>query len=265
MSTLTAAQVMTDKSNHRMLVKEGKSAKSMSSTKMWSKSNTSNKITSHGEGIVETEYGLCNKFCCMCVSEKVLWVMAMYHLQESEKAVKIYGSPRFRRVRIVTLITQVRLLFYCGYVHRAGKPCCHFYHITDAIESTDCEIFWWDSFHYHFGKNIEYTRTTAHIINSKKLGIPYTPNVKSITQPVYTNCHDSFIFEYIMQIPIQILVTGALPVRKGVGSSSEYSADGFEVHFNSNFSEYELMAIMQYKETKKSQELKLGPKIPQRK
>jgi hypothetical protein len=38
MSILTAAQVMNDKSNHPMLVKEGKSAKSMSSTKMWFKS-----------------------------------------------------------------------------------------------------------------------------------------------------------------------------------------------------------------------------------
>jgi hypothetical protein len=42
MSILTASQVMTDKSNHHMLVKEGKSAKSMSSTKLWSKSKTSN-------------------------------------------------------------------------------------------------------------------------------------------------------------------------------------------------------------------------------
>jgi hypothetical protein len=37
MSILTAAQVMTDTSNHRILVKEGKSAKAMSSTKLWSK------------------------------------------------------------------------------------------------------------------------------------------------------------------------------------------------------------------------------------
>jgi hypothetical protein len=37
MSILTTAQVMTDKSNQRMLFKEGKSAKSRSSTKMWSK------------------------------------------------------------------------------------------------------------------------------------------------------------------------------------------------------------------------------------
>jgi hypothetical protein len=56
MSILTAAHVMTDNSNHRMLVKEGKSEKSMSSTKLWSKSNTSNKTTSHGEGLVDTEY-----------------------------------------------------------------------------------------------------------------------------------------------------------------------------------------------------------------
>jgi hypothetical protein len=54
MSILAAAQVMTYKSNHRMLVKEGELAKSMSPMKLWSKSKTSNKITSNGDGLVET-------------------------------------------------------------------------------------------------------------------------------------------------------------------------------------------------------------------
>jgi hypothetical protein len=94
----------------------------------------------------------------------------------------------------------------CGYVHRAGKPCHHYYHITDAIESPDCEKNWWDSFHYHFQKNIEYTRTAARITNGKKLGVPYTPHVKHITHPVYTNCKDYFIFEWIMQSPTPIIV-----------------------------------------------------------
>jgi hypothetical protein len=75
MSILAAAQVMTDKSNHSMLVKEGKSAKSMSSTKIWSKSNTSNKITIHGEGLIETKYGLTHNYCSVRVTDKVWWVM----------------------------------------------------------------------------------------------------------------------------------------------------------------------------------------------
>jgi CRISPR/Cas system-associated protein Cas10 (large subunit of type III CRISPR-Cas system) len=61
-----------------------------------------------------------------------------------------------------------------------------------------------------------------------------------------------------MQSPIPILVVDALPVRKGVGSSSEDSADGFEVDFDPNYSEYDLMANRKYKETKYSQELKLS-------
>jgi hypothetical protein len=71
MSILTAVQVMTDKSNHRMLVKEGKSAKSMSSTKLWSKSKMSNKITSHGEGLIKTEYGVRHNYCSVRVTDKV--------------------------------------------------------------------------------------------------------------------------------------------------------------------------------------------------
>jgi hypothetical protein len=71
MSILTAAQVMIDKSNHSMLVKEGKSANSMSLTKLWSKSITPNKITSHGEGLIEREYGLRHNYCSVRVTDKV--------------------------------------------------------------------------------------------------------------------------------------------------------------------------------------------------
>jgi hypothetical protein len=110
--------------------------------------------------------------------------LVLSHVQELEKDVKIYGSPRFWRVRIVTLRAGGRLLCLCGYVYWAGKPCRHYYHITDFIESIDCEIIWWQSFHYHFGKNIEYTRTAAKITNAKKIGVPYSPKVKHITQPV---------------------------------------------------------------------------------
>jgi predicted glycoside hydrolase/deacetylase ChbG (UPF0249 family) len=84
------------------------------------------------------------------------------------------------------------------------------------------------------------------------------PNIKKVTQPVYSNCGDTFIFEWIMQSPIPILVTDALPLRKGDGSLSEDSDDSFEVHFDPNYSDYNLMANSQYKETKYSQELKLA-------
>jgi hypothetical protein len=56
-----------------------------------------------------------------------------------------------------------------------------------------------------------------------------------------------------MQSPIPILVTDPLPVRKGGTSLSEESADSFKVHFDPNYSEYDLMANRQYKETKYSQ------------
>jgi hypothetical protein len=53
-----------------------------------------------------------------------------------------------------------------------------------------------------------------------------------------------------MQITIPILVTDALPVRKGGGSLQEDSAYSFEVHFDPTYSEYDLMVNRQYKETK---------------
>jgi hypothetical protein len=192
------------------------------------------------------------------VTDKVWWVLALSHVQKLEKDVKIYGSQRFRRVRIVTLRAAGILLCLCGYVHRAGNPCRHCYHINDTIESTDCEIIWWESFHYHFGKNIEYTRTAAKIINAKKLGVPYSPKVKHITEPVYKKCDDSFIFEWIMQSPTPILVTDPLSVSKSQELASDESSDGYTIQLDPSYSEYDLMANMQYNETQYSQELKLA-------
>jgi hypothetical protein len=184
--------------------------------------------------------------------------MALSHVQELEKDVKIYGSPRFWWVRIVTLSAAGRLLCLFGYVHRAGKPCRHCYHISDTVGSTDCKIIWWESLHYHFGKNIEYTRTAAKIINTKKVGVPYSPRIKHITEPAYKKCVDSLIFEWIMQSPIPILVTDPLPVRKSQGLASEESSDGYTVHFDPNYSEYDLMANRQYNEGQYSKEFKLA-------
>jgi hypothetical protein len=124
MSILTAAQVMTDNSNHHMLVKEGKSAKSMYLTRLWSTSKTSNKSTSHGEGLIDTEYGLRHNFCSVCVTGNVWWVLDLSHVQELEKDVKIYGSPRFRRVGIVTLSAggsfYVFVAVYIGHASHVG-------------------------------------------------------------------------------------------------------------------------------------------------
>jgi hypothetical protein len=103
----------------------------------------SNKITSHEEGLIETDYGLRHNYCSMPVTDKVWWVLDLSRVQELEKDVNIYGSPRFRRVRIVTLSAGGRLLCICVYVHWAGELYRHCYRITDTIESTDCKIIWW--------------------------------------------------------------------------------------------------------------------------
>jgi hypothetical protein len=40
-------------------------------------------------------------------SDKVWWFVALSHIQELEKDVRVYGSPRFRSDRIVTLVPKV--------------------------------------------------------------------------------------------------------------------------------------------------------------
>jgi hypothetical protein len=103
--------------------------------------------------------------------------MALSHVEELETDVRVLGSPRFSRVRDVTLSSQGRLLCNCWYIHGLENHVVNVTMSQGVIECADCEIIWWDSFHYHFGKNIEYTRTAAHIINIKKLGIPYAPSI----------------------------------------------------------------------------------------
>jgi hypothetical protein len=61
-----------------------------------------------------------------------------------------------------------------------------------------------------------------------------------------------------MQSPTPILVTDNIPVRKSQELASDESSDGYTIQFNPNYSEYNLMANMQYNETQYSQELKLA-------
>jgi hypothetical protein len=98
----------------------------------------------------------------------------------------------------------------------------------------------------------------VNIINAKKVGVPYSTKVKHIPEPAYKNCDDSFIFEWIMQSPIPILVTDPLPVRKSQELASDELADGYAVQFDPNYSESDLMENRQYNETQYSQELKLA-------
>jgi hypothetical protein len=60
-----------------------------------------------------------------------------------------------------------------------------------------------------------------------------------------------------MQSRIPLLVTDPLPMIQDASSLSEESADSLEIHFDPNYSEYDLMANRQYKEKHYSQELKL--------
>jgi hypothetical protein len=152
-------------------------------------SEVENSSIKHGEGLVETEYSFRNNYCSVRASDKVWWVMALSHVQALEKDGRVFGSPRFRRVRVVTLSTQGRLLCKCGYIHRAGKPYCRCYHVTGVIECTDCEIIWWDSFHYHFGNNIEYKNGSAYHQQQETLN-PLCTQHQKVTKPVYNNCVD---------------------------------------------------------------------------
>jgi hypothetical protein len=92
MRIINTATVMTEKSNYRMLVKEGVTAKAMSSTRLWSKSKTSNRVVSHGEGLVNTEFSLHHNYCSARVSDTIWWVLALCFTLAIEQDEKLYGG-----------------------------------------------------------------------------------------------------------------------------------------------------------------------------
>jgi hypothetical protein len=86
----------------------------------------------------------------------------------------------------------------------------------DVIALTDCEIFWWESFHHLFGRDVEYTKTSSSIINLNRVGIPFTPLVKHISVNVYKNYDDTFFFDWIMGSRVPLIVTDEIPKRKTI-------------------------------------------------
>jgi hypothetical protein len=130
-------------------------------------------------------------------SSRTWWVMLIIGNNDnpSEKDEK-HIHPRFRRVRLIQWVEGRNVLICdCGYFYRIGLPCGHLFHVKGNICLTDCDIMWYKSYNYHFGRIPRYTQQVSQIINHVKVvGVPFVASPPTIVSAVYTNCTDLRIF-----------------------------------------------------------------------
>jgi hypothetical protein len=104
--------------------------------------------------------------------------------------------PRFRRVRVVKWIEGHNVLICdCCYFHQIGLPCGHLFHVKGNICLTYCDIRWYKSYNYHFGRIPRYTQQVSQIINCvKEVGVPFVASPPISMAPVCMNYTDSSFF-----------------------------------------------------------------------
>jgi hypothetical protein len=135
--------------------------------------------------------------------------------------------PRFRRLRVVEWIEGHNILICdCGYFHLVGLSCRHIFHVKGEICLTNCDIRWYKSYNYHFGRIPRYTQKTIQIIKRvKEVGIPFVASPPKITAPVYLNCTDSFYFDWVMKTPSPVIMHECFQERLDDDSDDAFDYD----------------------------------------
>jgi hypothetical protein len=98
--------------------------------------------------------------------------------------------------------------------------------VKGEIFLTDCDIWWYKSYTYHFGWIPWYTQTISQISNRvKEVGVLFVASPPTITDPVYTNCTDSFYFYWAMKAPSPVLMDECFPERLNDDRDDEFDYD----------------------------------------
>jgi hypothetical protein len=93
-----------------------------------------------------------------------------------------------------------------------GLPCRHIFHVKGEISLTDCDIRWYKSYNYHFGRIQRYTQKISQIINHvTAVGVPFVTSPPTITSPVFTNCTDFFNFDWVMRASYPVMMDESFP------------------------------------------------------
>jgi hypothetical protein len=95
--------------------------------------------------------------------------------------------------------------------------------VKGKICLTDCDIWWYKSYNYHFGWIPRYTQKISQIVNRvKEVGVPFVASPPTITAAVYTNCTDSFYFDWVMKAPTLVMMGECFPERLNEDSDDEF-------------------------------------------
>jgi hypothetical protein len=85
--------------------------------------------------------------------------------------------------------------------------------VKGNISLTDCDIRWYKSYNYHFGRIPRYTQQVSQIINHVKVvGVPFVASSPTIVAAVYTNC-TGFLFNWVMKSQSPVMMDESFPVR----------------------------------------------------
>jgi hypothetical protein len=192
-----AVHTINKKSNSRFTVQEGYDAKNLDATQNWSATKTNEFISKYSEGMIACQWKKCSLCMSIRISSRTWWVMLMIGSNDnpSEKGEK-HIHPRCRWVWVIQWVEGHNVLICdCVYYHWIGLPCGHLFHVKENISLTDCDIQWYKSYNYHFGRIPQYTQQVSQCINRVKVvGVPFVASPPTIVSAVYTNCTDSFIW-----------------------------------------------------------------------
>jgi hypothetical protein len=91
---------------------------------------------------------------------------------------------------------------------------------------TECDIRWYKIYNYHLGRIPWYTEQVSQIINHvKEVGIPFVVSTPTIIAPVYTNCTDSFFFDWVTRAPSPVMMDKCFPERLDDDIDEEFDYD----------------------------------------
>jgi hypothetical protein len=98
--------------------------------------------------------------------------------------------------------------------------------VKGEIFLTHCDMWWYTSYTYHFVCIPRYTQKLSHIINHvKEVGVPFVASPPTLTAPVYTNCTDSFYFDWVTKPPTPVIIDECFPERLDDNSDDEFDYD----------------------------------------
>jgi hypothetical protein len=95
--------------------------------------------------------------------------------------------------------------------------------VKGNISLTDCDIRWYKSYNYHFGRIPRYTQQVCQITNRVKVvGVPFVASPPTIVAAVYTSCTDSFLPDWVMKAQSPVMMDEPFPVRQEEDSEEEF-------------------------------------------